>query len=272
MNIVGLFAIGIFLLFVAWYVFGLIQNTFLRILLRSLAVGICATPSILVGHGIFIVPAFMVIFAKGHFWTGLLPIIVVSLISLALTANIKSLRTATSPAFRELDKFFAGGAYIKVPLLGLLNGLLIRGFAAGITEHAAVYIGILFIQILLAYVICYASAKHNQQYFWQWPILYVILLGIPSIGSVLFLIFGFAGSFRGVQRVKESLWILLAATALFLSYGIMQLIFAIRAESQPHVRVTGGIYGQTFVVSICCLFILYIIFRLWKNRSAVSAQ
>jgi hypothetical protein len=90
----GLYALGLTAAFLGWTVLGLISSSVARASLRSVFVAFFATPTILAGHGVAVVPAWFLLFEEPLHPFAWIPIGAATVVGLILVLSIRPLRKA----------------------------------------------------------------------------------------------------------------------------------------------------------------------------------
>jgi hypothetical protein len=242
--IVKFFAITQVIAFVGWYALAPLRSPKLRLLLRTLLLSLLLTPGIVIGHGYAVVPAVMVIFARGGLIFGLVPILVVWGLFFLLGSLVQKKRGDVST--ESLTKALVTPPGWKSFLYGVMALLLLAGFAA----HSAGGINV-FTGMAASFLVTYFGGRSYRRSVYLLPLIFTIPLlaagfsffnlsiVIPS--ALLWLAAGVAGGLARKDR-RDLAYALGASLAIaFTIMGVDRIRAALRYRNVPHIRIGGGV-------------------------------
>jgi hypothetical protein len=265
------FAGGILLTIVGWMWLGLIESTLFRAVTRSFLIAACITPSVIIGEGIAVVPAIVLLLSPHYHKIGLIPNLVSWVVSFLVIVSFPVLRTSKTEKPVQLAAELFNPPYFKLLLYGIIVFLLIAG-NFNLLYNWYISVVVVFGGLFIHYFLCLFAARFTEKKSWllalPFPIPMILVGGhYPSLGWFLA---GVAGVMMGTDKRKMALLMgALTSTVMFLS-SVHSTISAIKYGHMPHVKISGGILGNGILAGIFFIgAILFLVFQ-WKYKRQVG--
>lgn len=266
MTLSLIFAAGLAVTFVGWYLAGLISQPVARGVVRATLIAVLCSPGVVIGHGLAVVPALFALAVQPTIYTlGLMAIVWVA--ALAAILGVPALRRQSSTWPPVSGELFVSGYPGKLLLLGVLAAVIMRALIfASYQQDAAI--------MLLKYALFFAGAAVNLVLSYRVardlqapPLLIALPFALPSLmvaSSTVPLVWYAAGAIGGLagsgrhtaaNRIVVALFLFLVAGSLFRTY--------LAANAEAHVTIQGGIAGNA---AAAILYAAMGIFSWWLLR------
>jgi hypothetical protein len=262
------FAAGLFLSFVGWIIFGLIRNTFLRVLLRTGFVSLLVAPSFIGGDGFAPAPAFLIMVRDGQFLLGIVPILVTWIVSFGIIISIPRVRHMRTEWPIDSISVLILRPYAKLLLYGLIFCLLILGFYGYISDLWYVGALVLFTGMMINYFLCLHSFRlaHKGRFFI--PLLFsapaglagMYIIALPSYLS------GLAGEMVAEGKKKNALRLTAVTSYLFFAVALRRLISAVKYQDVSRVKIQGGVTLAAITLVFILILSILVSILAWKSK------
>lgn len=254
-------ALGLAIAFLGWVGFGLVRSDLLRAVLRSSCIALFATPAIVAGHGVGVLPAFRLLLIEPLHPFAWFPIGIVWGLGLVLLLSIRSLRQSRTRWPLDVARCLLMPAHPKLLFYGVEVLLLFAAFHETIRNHWQIQTGILVAGGALAFWLCRLLADRFGQTGWLLPLAFAGPIAFPGtpVYAGLWYLAGFAGQRAGTGRPQAALWVGVGGFALLCVRSVQRTFLAIEARDLPHVTIQGGVAGAAawaivcFVLGAACL-------------------
>jgi len=246
MLLFGLFALSLGAAFLGWVGLGLIRSSFARALFRSTFIALAATPTIVGGHGVALVPAWFLLGEELGHPLAWIPIGVVWAVILALTLSIRPLRNSRTAWPLDLGQVLLAPPYPKAGFHGVLALL---GFAAGyetISDHWPLQVMALVLGGLVNFGICYHAARRFGRAGWVLPLMFAAPIAVSMIlvYAIAWWLAGIGGQLVAAQKPHRALWLGAAIFGVLAALAAERTYAALRARDLAHVKIQGGVAGN----------------------------
>jgi len=263
------FAAGLFLSFLGWIGFGLIGNTFLRVLLRTGFVSLFVAPIFIGGDGFAPAPAFLIIVREGQFLLGIVPILVTWIVSFGIIISIPRIRRMRTEWPIDRISVLIHRPSAKLLLYGLIFCLLLLGLYDYISDLWYVGVLVLFAGMIMNYFLCLHSFRltHKGRFFI--PLLFSAPAGVAGMYMIALLSYlsGLAGEMVAEGTKKNALRVAAVTSYLFLVVAVRRLVSAVKYQDVSYVKIQGGVtLAMISFVLILALGILVSI-PAWKSKA-----
>lgn len=259
MILIPLYAASVAGAFIGWYVFGSIENTLVRGVLRASVIAFLCAPGVLVGHGLAISPTLFALVVQPSVFT-LGSIGIVWLLSLALVFGIPVLRRQQNRLPPSPQIFFINGFVGKFLLFGLTYAMILVGVLYSDASDAYPILGIQYALFFggaaINYALSYYAVKSKKANPYLTPLLFAVpvLFGARPTVGLLWYGGGAAGALIASRHHRLAAWISVA-------------VFGLLAPS--HVTIEGGVAGNA---ATAALFIVLAIVSWWSLRRILVAS
>ena len=248
---IGYIAAGIIIAWATWIITGYLRNDFIRTTLRAITTAICVTPAIVAGHGVGVIPAFLLIIEEKYFWWGVIPIISVSIILFIVFFSIPRIREGYIKDKISWRDVLIRPPQIKLFLIGLILVLAKSEFREFLRHYWVLHLFIFAGITGLHFFLCHAIQRDKPQSSGWLPVWLSIPLAIDFYPAAIFYYLGgLAGCFSG-ERAYSHAWLtgLIASGLASLNFG-MQLYNAIKYANVQHIKIQAGITGSAILFAI----------------------
>ena len=268
MSIYIFFAAGLFLSIIGWISIGLIRNTFLRVFLRTGFVSVFVTPSIIGGDGIAPAPAFLIMAWKGHFWIGIVPILIIWIISFATIMSIPKFRRARTKWPIESISVLIHRPYVKLLFYGLIYCLLLLGLYGYIADLWYLGFLVLIASMIINYFLCLHSFRLTHQGRYILPLLFPAPAGIVGMYMIAVptYLLGLTGELVAEGKGKSALRVLAVTSLLFIVVSLKRLFLAIKYHDVPHVKIQGGVMLASITFALFLVLTILVSILAWKSK------
>ena len=257
---IGYLAAGIIIVWVMWIATGYIRNDFTRTILRAVITAISVTPAVVAGHGVGVLPAFLLLSKEGYFWWGAIPIISVAVILLIVFFSVANIRKGYIQSRITWREVLVRPAKFKLFLIGLIIVLLKAEFREALLGLWALQMFMFVIIFGLHFFLCYTAQRDTPQPSAWLPVWFVIphaLVFYPS--AILYYFSGLAGCFAGKRDYYLAYLTGSVGTGMASLMAAGRLYNAIKYAEVQHITIQGGIAGTfvfftvIFIAFISCL-------------------
>ncbi len=241
------FSLSLTLAFVGWHVAGLLAHTGIRAIARATVVAAFCAPSVLVGHGIAVLPGVLGMIVQPSPYT-FIPAAITWVSTLGTILWIPALRTSRlSRAFSPAE-VFASAYPAKLFFVGLIAYGIPSMTATTELRHwlvtfAAPY-GLFLACAAANFALCRLVTRARQTNIYLVPLLFVApnLLGANPIRPVIWYAAGLIGALVASDRKKPAARLALAAFAALALYAAYRAFVAL--DAAPHLHISGGVAGN----------------------------
>lgn len=241
---------------------GLVRSEILRAILRSACLALFATPTIVGGHGIGLLPAVHLLLAEGGHPLAWVPIAVVFAAGTALLLGVGTWRRSRTGWPLEFSRTLLVPTYPKLLFYGLEIGLLFRAGYELVASRWPLQVAALLAISAVHFLLCRLASRRLGRREWILPLAFP--LPIVLAGGVHFAVpgcvAGLAGLWVGAGRAVRALALGAASFGLLTVLSVLRIFEAAAALDRPHVRIQGGIpfaVGSTVIslaLGVACLF------------------
>jgi len=251
----GLYAIGLAAAFLGWTVLGWIRSSVGRAVARSVFVALTATPTILAGHGVAVVPAWFLLFEESLHPFAWIPIGTTTVLGLILVLTIRPLREARTAWPLDVGAVLVRPAYPKALLLGVLAFLSFAAAYQPISDHWQLQILCLLLGAGANFAFCHHAARRFQRTGAFLPLFFAGPIGVTSIlvYSIAWYIAGFAGQLVASGKAQRALWLGAVTFGVLCVLVTEHTLQAFRARDLSHVTIQGGVAGNASMAMVALL-------------------
>lgn len=245
---IGYLAAGIITAWIIWYAVACVRSDIIRTASRAIITALGVTPAIIAGHGVGILPAFLLLLDEKYIWWGVVPIVIVAIILLIVFFSVQKIRTSRIQHRISWRDVLIRPAGFKLFLAGLVIVLLKAEFRPVFHDYWILQT-LLFVSIAgLHPVLCYAVQRDKPQATAWLPVWFVLPLAADYYPvAIIYYFFGLAGSFAGKRDNYHAYLTGLVGAGIACLKSSWQLYLAIRYADVQHVKIQAGIGGSAFI-------------------------
>ncbi len=270
--LVLIYAGSLVVAFVGWYLCLLVQNRWLRGLLRAAFIAVLCAPGVLIGHGVAPGPMLFALYVQPFIFNFAL-ILIWWVIASAIILGVPALRNDERrwpPSARQIFLDYHPGKFILFGFLAacLMYSLIYSGQRDSVLIETLKYL-LFFSAALVNLALCRWAARMKQAHPLVTPLYFAAPILLVSPGNVALMWYGAGaiGGLTGSGKQRVAAWIALGVFGLLSLNSMFRIYLA--ATAAPHVKIGGGVAGNA---AMAALFAVLAILPWWIFKRHTQAE